>query len=72
MDVNHKLKVSDPDFTGLLEDYDAVNDEIHLAETKVKPVDQPMEVELRKRLLRIKHEIAAACPGEVHVAPCRL
>ena len=60
MDVIHKLKVSDPDFARLLEEYDAVNDKIHLAETNVKPVEQLYEVELRKHRLRIKDEIAAA------------
>ena len=60
MDAIHKLKVSDPDFAHLLEEYDEVNDQIHLAETNVKPTDQLHEVELRKRRLRIKDAIAAA------------
>ncbi len=58
----HKRKVSDPDFARLLEEYDDVNDQIHLAETNVKPVDHLYEVELRKRRLRIKDAIAAALP----------
>lgn len=60
MDAIHRLKVSDPSFARLLEEYDAVNDEIHLAETNVKPVAEAHEVELRKRRLRIKDAIAAA------------
>ena len=56
----HKLKVSDPRFAKLLEEYDAVNDEVHRAETNVAPVDQATEVELRKRRLAIKDAIAAA------------
>lgn len=56
----HKLKVSDERFAKLLEEYDAVNDQIHLAETNVKPVDQLTEVELRKRRLEIKDAIAQA------------
>lgn len=56
----HNLKVSDERFAKLLEEYDAVNDQIHLAETNVKPVDQLTEVELRKRRLEIKDAIAQA------------
>jgi uncharacterized protein YdcH (DUF465 family) len=37
-----------------------VNDEIHLAETNVKPVDNSVEVQLRKRRLQIKDAILAA------------
>jgi uncharacterized protein YdcH (DUF465 family) len=60
MEVIHNLKVSDPAFARLLEEYDDVNDQIHLAETKVKPVDQLHEVQLRKRRLQIKDAIAEA------------
>lgn len=56
----HRLKISDPHFARLLEEYDAVNDEVHLAETNVRPVDQLEEVKLRKRRLQIKDAIAAA------------
>jgi uncharacterized protein YdcH (DUF465 family) len=37
-----------------------VNDEIHLAETNVKPVEHLQEVQLRKRRLGIKDAIAEA------------
>lgn len=60
MDAIHKLKVADPAFAALLESYDQVNDEIHLAETNVKPVEQTYEVQLRKKRLQIKDAIAAA------------
>jgi len=56
----HALKVSDAHFAKLLVEYDAVNDEIHLAETRVTPVDETTEHELRKRRLMIKDAIAAA------------
>jgi uncharacterized protein YdcH (DUF465 family) len=56
----HALKVSDPAFAQLLKDYDEVNDAVHLAETRVRPVDELEEVELRKRRLHIKDQIAAA------------
>ena len=56
----HRLKVSNPAFAKLLEEYDDVNDQIHLAETNVKPVEHAFEAELRKRRLNIKDAIAAA------------
>ncbi|HMN37710.1 MAG TPA: DUF465 domain-containing protein [Hyphomicrobium sp.] len=59
-DAIHELKVSDPAFAKLLEEYDDVNDQIHLAETNVKPVEHLHEVELRKRRLQIKDAIAEA------------
>lgn len=59
-DAIHRLKTSDPGFARLLEEYDDVNDQIHLAETNVKPVEHLREVELRKRRLNIKDAIAAA------------
>jgi uncharacterized protein YdcH (DUF465 family) len=60
MDTIHKLKVEDRHFARLLEEYDEVNDQVHRAETKVEPVDQLAEVELRKRRLMIKDAIAEA------------
>lgn len=60
LEAIHKLKVSDAHFARLLEEYDDVNDQVHLAETNVKPVDQIEEVKLRKRRLQIKDAIAAA------------
>ena len=60
LEAIHELKVSAPEFAQLLRDYDAVNDQIHLAETNVKPVEHLHEVELRKRRLEIKDAIAAA------------
>lgn len=60
MDKIHALKVSNPRFAKLLLDYDEVNDEIHVAETNVKPTSQDHETQLRKRRLTIKDEIAAA------------
>ncbi|MBN9276736.1 MAG: DUF465 domain-containing protein [Hyphomicrobium sp.] len=59
----HRLKVSNPAFAKLLEEYDDVNDQSHLAETNVKPVEHLHEVELRKRRLSIKDAIAAALPA---------
>lgn len=60
MDEIHKLKASNPAFAKLLEQYDEVNDKVHLAETNLKPTEQLDEVNLRKRRLQIKDEIAKA------------
>ena len=56
----HALKVSDPAFARLLADYDAVNDEVHLAETNLRPTSHDHETETRKRRLAIKDRIAEA------------
>ncbi len=60
MEAIHQLKVSNPEFAGLLKAYDEVNDQIHLAETNVKPLEHAFEIKLRKRRLSIKDAIAAA------------
>lgn len=56
----HKLKVSNANFARLLEEYDDVNDQVHLAETNVKPIENFEEEKLRKRRLQIKDAIAEA------------
>lgn len=60
MDAIHKLKASSPAFAKLLVEYDEVNDKVHLTETNLEPVDDLTEVELRKRRLALKDEIAQA------------
>ena len=60
IDQIHALKASDSTFAKLLLDYDAVNDEIHLAETNVTPVTQEHETQLRKQRLALKDHIAQA------------
>lgn len=54
----HELKVSNAHFAKLLEDYDAVNDRVHRAESMVEPMEQLAEVELRKHRSHLKDEIA--------------
>jgi uncharacterized protein YdcH (DUF465 family) len=58
MDKIHKLKISDAHFARILTEYDEVNDQVHRAETNIEPVEQLVEVDLRKRRLRLKDEIA--------------
>ena len=60
MDRIHALKLSSPEFAQLLVEYDQVNDEVHLAETNLRPTADDHEAELRKRRLAIKDRIAAA------------
>lgn len=60
MQAISQRKTSDPAFAQLLREYDEVNDEIHRAETKIAPIDQAAETELRKRRLAIKDAIAKA------------
>ncbi|WP_137110959.1 YdcH family protein [Rhodobacter sp. SY28-1] len=54
------LKASDAHFAKLLTDYDAVNDKVHRAETRLDLVTEAEEEGLRKTRSRLKDQIAAA------------
>ncbi|MFN6925065.1 MULTISPECIES: YdcH family protein [Tabrizicola] len=54
------LKVSDAHFARLLEEYDAVNDKVHRAETRLDLLTEAEEEVLRKTRSRLKDQIAAA------------
>ena len=56
----HELKASSPAFAKLLRDYDAVNDRVHRAETRIEAVSEDAEHDLRKQRLAIKDAIAKA------------
>ncbi len=58
IDKLHALKVSNAHFAKLLEDYDAINDKVHRAETRVDTVDELVEHQWRKERAHIKDEIA--------------
>ena len=58
MEKLHALKVSNAHFAKILEDYDAVNDKVHRAETNVEPLEHFAEVDLRKQRAHLKDEIA--------------
>lgn len=60
METIHALKLTSPEFARILEEYDQVNDRIHRAETRVEPVDDQVEVALRKQRLVLKDSIASA------------
>lgn len=54
----HALKVSDAHFARLMEEYDAINDEVAGAESRQTPMTEEAEVELRKKRAALKDEIA--------------
>ena len=58
IDKLRALKGAGPRFAKLLEDYDAINDRVHRAETHVDAMDELAEVALRKQRAAIKDEIA--------------
>lgn len=60
LDAIHALKAKDERFARILAEYDEVNDRIHRAETRVEPVSDDHEEELRKRRLALKDAIASA------------
>ena len=54
----HALKVSDAHFARLLDEYDAINDQVAGAESLQTPMSNEAEVELRKKRSHLKDEIA--------------
>lgn len=58
-DKIHELKTSDSHFAKLMDDYHEVNRAVHRAETEVEPVEELAEVEMRKRRMHLKDEIAS-------------
>jgi uncharacterized protein len=54
------LKVSDAHFARLLKDYDAVNDKVHRAQTRLDLLTEAEEEVLRKQRSHLKDQIAAA------------
>jgi uncharacterized protein YdcH (DUF465 family) len=54
--INH-LKEVDGHFARLCEEYNAVNHDIHLAETDIEPTDDARMTEMRKKRMQLKDEI---------------
>lgn len=65
LDAMHALKESNAHFAKLMDEYQAVNDEVHLAETNVAPTDDLHETELRKKRMMLKDEIARMLAAEL-------
>ena len=63
----HRLRRDNAHFAKLAERYDAVNEQIHKAETNIEPTDDFHMEDLRKQRLRLLDEMAgmirAAQPG---------
>jgi uncharacterized protein len=55
----HDLRSLNPHFARLADEYHEVNRAIHRAETRVEPVSDEAEAEMRRRRMRLKDEIAA-------------
>jgi uncharacterized protein YdcH (DUF465 family) len=53
----HELKAADPHFARLMEEYHAVNGQVHRAETLVEPMAEEAEVALRKKRAALKDEL---------------
>jgi uncharacterized protein YdcH (DUF465 family) len=60
LDAIHALKAKDVRFAELLVKYDAVNDKVHRAETRLDAITDEAETALRKQRLAIKDAIARA------------
>ncbi len=54
----HDLKLSDAHFTRLADEYHVLNRSIHRAESGTEAVSDYTEIEMRKKRMRLKDEIA--------------
>lgn len=59
IELMHKMKMDNPHFARLSEDYHEINRAIHRAESNIEPTDDFNDVEMRKRRLALKDEIWA-------------
>ncbi len=55
----HKLKINDPHFAKLAEEYHETNRAVHRAETGIEPMEELAEVALRKKRMLLKDKIAS-------------
>lgn len=58
VDVLRRLKLEDAHFARLAEEYHELNRAIHRAEALVEPISETHEVELRRKRMMLKDEIA--------------
>ena len=54
----HRLKMADPHFEKLADEYHAVNREVHRMETEIEPVSSDTEKRARERRVQLKDQIA--------------
>lgn len=55
--IIHNLKVGDPHFAKLYDEYHQLNRAIHRAETNVEPADSLYEYQMRKERVALKDEL---------------
>lgn len=55
----HKLKINDPHFAKLADEYHETNRAVHRAETGIEPMEELAEVALRKKRMLLKDKIAS-------------
>lgn len=53
------MKANDAHFAKLVDEYHEINRVVHRAETKVEPVEELVEVDMRKKRALLKDEIYA-------------
>ncbi|MCE6951960.1 DUF465 domain-containing protein [Cereibacter sphaeroides] len=53
------LRIADPHFARLVEEYHAVNRAVHRAETLVEPLDSLQEQDLRRKRVQLKDQIVS-------------
>lgn len=54
----HRLKMTDPHFEKLVDEYHTINRQIHRMETEVEPVSSDTEKHARERRVHLKDQIA--------------
>jgi uncharacterized protein len=59
----HELKTSNSHFARLVEEYNDLNRTIHRVETRIEPVAEDVEEDLKRRRVHLKDEIAAMVAG---------
>ncbi|MFK5998838.1 MAG: YdcH family protein [Rhodobacterales bacterium] len=57
IEVMHRLKLENAHFAKLFDEYHAINDAIHRAESNIEPTDALTEQTMRKERLLLKDEI---------------
>lgn len=58
-----ELKVSNPHFARLMDEYHALNQAVHRAETNLEPTEELHEVELRKKRAQLKDALYRMLAG---------
>ena len=64
VDAIRKLRTDDAHFAKIADAYDAVNEQIHRAETNIEPTDDFHMEQMRKQRLRLLDEIALMLRAE--------